>query len=72
MVTGGPVMAGAVLEADRGRGRRRGGSGCPWTQLSGCAKRDAADVSSDVVVPVGVPTGNLVRGLYIEDLASAW
>ena len=21
---------------------------------------------------VGVPTGNLVRGLYIEDLASAW
>ncbi len=23
-------------------------------------------------VPPGVPTGNLVRGLYIEDLASAW
>ncbi len=22
--------------------------------------------------PTGVPTGNLVRGLYIEDLASAW
>ena len=23
-------------------------------------------------VETGVPTGNLVRGLYIEDLASAW
>ena len=34
---------------------------------------DADDPEGQVVTArVGVPTGNLVRGLYIEDLASAW